>query len=45
VEKKVANAPKFEKPSTRDGAHNRSKATYDRAIRGDEDAMAALLAS
>ena len=45
VTQKVANAPKFEKSSSRDIGNNRSKATYERAIKGDEDAMAALLAS
>lgn len=45
VQAKVANAPKFEKSSPRGNGNNDAKANYDRAIRGDEDAMARLLAS
>lgn len=45
VGKKVAAAPKFEKSSPRDGGNSRAKATYDRAMKGDEDALASILSS
>lgn len=45
VTQKVIEAPKFEKSSARSDGNNRGKALRDRAMRGDEDAMAAILAS
>lgn len=45
VTQKVAAAPKFEKSSMRESGNPRGKALKDRAMRGDEDAMAAILAS
>ncbi|HEX7370477.1 MAG TPA: hypothetical protein VF284_09405 [Rhodanobacteraceae bacterium] len=44
IAKKVEAAPKFEKASPRVSGNTHAK-TYERAMKGDEDAMASLLAS
>lgn len=44
VTAKVESAPKFEKPSNRPSGNQHAKAIRDRAMRGDEDALAALFA-